>query len=80
MSRLFNSVRGPICKDGPTCLLIRLLLVVAGLGVLAIGLFQLPSTAMTHGEMIVGLLLSFAVAAQILFAALFLPTNARHTS
>jgi hypothetical protein len=77
MSRLLSLVRRPALADGTAALVVRLLLVAAGLGVLAVGFYQLPSIAVTQGEIVTGILLSLAVALQILIAALFFPMSAR---
>lgn len=77
MSRFLNVARRPLLADGTVGLLVRLLLVVAGLGVLTVGVYRLPSIAATQGEVVTGLLLSLAVALQILVAALFFPMSAR---
>ena len=77
MSRYSNFVRRPTAADGALTLCVRLLLVAVGVGVLTVGLYRLPSIAMTQGEVVTGILLSLAVALQILFAALFFPVCAR---
>lgn len=77
MPRLLTLVRRPMLSDGAAGLVVRLLLIAAGLGVLTVGFYSLPSIAVTQGEIVTGILLSLAVALQILVAALFFPISAR---
>ena len=79
MARFMKAIGQPVVADGTPGVVIRLLLVAAGLGVLMLGLFRLPSIAATQGEFVTGVLLSLAVAAQILAAAMWFPIAARRT-
>ncbi|MBA3314606.1 MAG: hypothetical protein M3552_07205 [Planctomycetota bacterium] len=56
-----------------TC--VRLSLIVAAIGVIAVALFQLPETATTHGELVIGAVLATAVGLQMLVAAFFFPMS-----
>ena len=77
MSRLLRSIRLPACSDGAACLCVRLLLVIAGLGVLAVGVYQLPAMATTQGEIVTGMLLSLPVAVRSVSRAAEVPTMHR---
>jgi hypothetical protein len=69
--------RAAFADDTPWA--VRLILLAAGLCVLALGVVHLPATATTQGEFVIGILLSVAVAAQMLVAAVFFPAGVRRT-
>jgi hypothetical protein len=58
---------------------VRLSLLIAAIGVFALGFFERPETAATRGEFVVGEVLAIAVGLQMLLAALFFPAPSRTT-
>jgi hypothetical protein len=58
---------------------IRLTLLVAALTILAIGIFRLPDTATTGGELVIGEILAVAVGVQMLVAALYDRTGSENS-
>jgi hypothetical protein len=76
MSHLRALARRSAFADG-TPWVVRLALLAAGLCVLALGIGHMPAVATNHGELVAGVILSVAVALQILFAAFFFPAGAR---
>jgi hypothetical protein len=50
---------------------VRVTLLVAALAIFAIGIFRLPHTATTGGELVIGEILAVAVGVQMLVAALY---------
>jgi hypothetical protein len=69
--------RLPAASDGTCLALIRIALIAAAVAILALGLWHLPAFATSHGELIIGLVLSLAVAVQMVVAALFFPLGCR---
>jgi len=71
MIRVWRTIHRTACADGPACLAARVLLLILGLAVLTLGVYSLPSIAVTAGEIAVGVVLSLPVAVAILYAAVF---------
>ena len=67
----------PVVADGSPAVLVRLALVLAAGAVLSLGIYHLPSFATTRGELVIGLLLSLAVAVQLAVAAFCFPLGCR---
>lgn len=57
---------------------VRLSLFVAAVGIILVGMFQLPDTVSTRGELVVGEVLAITVGLQMLVAACFFPTPTNH--
>lgn len=72
-SPLRNVPDSRIIADGAAATIVRAALIASAIAILAIGLLQLPSIVTTHGEMVVGLVLSLLVGLQIFFAAVRFP-------
>lgn len=70
--------RMPLITDA-TAAVVRSALVAAAIGILTLGLYRLPEIATTHGEIVIGILLSISVALQMFVAALFFPMGAPRT-
>ena len=74
MSSPLRNARGSqMIADDAAAAIVRAALIASAIGILAIGLLQLPSIVTTHGEMVVGLILSLLVGLQIFFAAVRFP-------
>lgn len=76
MSHLRALARRSALADG-TPWLVRLALLASAFCVLALGVSHMPAVATNHGELVAGVLLSIAVALQMLIAAFFFPAGAR---
>lgn len=58
---------------------VRLALLVAAVGILALGFVWLPKTATTQGELVIGGLLAVAVGLELLVAAYFVEQPLAHS-